>query len=154
MRVVVLIGTIVVVLSTAANLLHGVAHEGQQVMSLPAWQWVYVILVIFVLPVGAAALLWTRYPRAGAWLLFASMVGSLVFGLAYHFLIPGPDNAFTLQPGTWRTLFQVSAALTLLLQGIGSVVGVWALSVLSPFRTTGSTARLSSTWQDSQKEPR
>jgi hypothetical protein len=25
--------------------------------------------------------------------------------------VPGPDNAFTLHPGTWRTAFRVSAAL-------------------------------------------
>ena len=154
MRVVVLIGTIVVVLSTAANLLHGFAHQGQQVMSFPAWQWAYILSVIYVAPVVAAALLWTRYQRVGAWLLFASMAGSLVFGLAYHFLIPGVDNAFTLQPGAWRITFRVSAALVFLLQGIGSVVGVWALNVLSPFRTIGSTAGLSSTWQDPRKESR
>ena len=154
MRVVALNGTIVVVLSTAANLLHGFAHQGQQVMSFPAWQWAYILSLIYVAPVVAAALLWTRYQRVGAWLLFASMAGSLVFGLAYHFLIPGADNAFTLQPGAWRTTFQVSAALVLLLQAIGSVVGVWALNALSSFRTIGSTAGLSSTWQDPRKEPR
>lgn len=156
MRVATLYGTVVVVLATAVNLLHGVAHEGQQVMSLPAWQWTYVIAVIFVAPVVAAALLWTHNQRAGAWLLFASMAGSLVFGLAYHFLIPGADNVFTLQPGAWRTPFQVSAMLLLLLQGIGSVLGAWALNALSPSLTTRAraTAGLACTQRGSGEEAR
>jgi hypothetical protein len=98
-------GTAMVVLATVANLLHAVSHVGQDVMSLEAWQWAYVIGVIFLSPVVAAALLWTPLRLAGAWLLLASMSGSFVFDLAYHFLIPGPDNVFTLQPGVWLVAF-------------------------------------------------
>ncbi len=64
-------------------------------MSLPAWQLAYIVVVIYAAPVVAAVLLWTRYCLAGAWLLVASMAGSLVFGLLYHFLLPGSDNVFT-----------------------------------------------------------
>ena len=65
MREAVWYGTAVAVVATAANLLYGVAHTGQQVMSLPGWQWIYVVLVIFGASVLAASLLWTRYRRAG-----------------------------------------------------------------------------------------
>ena len=36
------------VLATAANLLHTVSHTGQDVLSLEAWQWAYVVGVIFI----------------------------------------------------------------------------------------------------------
>jgi hypothetical protein len=76
--------------------------------------------------------LWRRWPgqigyAAGAWLLVASMAGSLVFGLLYHFLVPGPDNVFTQHAGTWRVSFGVTAVLRSLLQVIGVSVGLWAV---------------------------
>ena len=67
----------------------------------------------------------------GAWLLLASMVGSFVFDLAYHFLIPGPDNVFTLQPGAWLIPFWVSSVMVVAVSGLGSLVGGWALTRLS-----------------------
>lgn len=133
MRRMALYGTGVVILNAAANLLHGASHMGQHVMSLPAWQLAYVTLVIGVIPVVAAVLLWTRYQGVGAWLLLASMVGSFVFGLAYHFLVPGPDNAFTLEPGAWQTAFRASAVVLLLIEGAGCLLAAWILSQLARF---------------------
>lgn len=133
MRRVALYGTGVVILNAAATFLHGASHLGQHVMSLPAWQMAYVILTIFIAPIAAAALLWTRYRRGGTWLLLASMAGSFAFGLAYHFLVPGPDNAFTLEPGAWQTVFQASAVLLLLVEGAGCLVAAWILSQLARF---------------------
>ena len=98
-----LIGTVVDVGSAAVNAAHTVSHAGQHVMSLPAWQLAYIVVVIYAAPVVAAVLLWTRYCLAGAWLLVASMAGSLVFGLLYHFLLPGSDNVFTQPHGAWRS---------------------------------------------------
>src|SRR5215204_2543618 len=48
MRKVTVYGTAVPVLATAANLLHKVSHTGQDVLSLEAWQWAYVVDVIFI----------------------------------------------------------------------------------------------------------
>jgi hypothetical protein len=138
-------GTAMVVLATVANLLHAVSHVGQDVMSLEAWQWAYVIGVIFLSPVVAAALLWTPLRLAGAWLLLASMSGSFVFDLAYHFLIPGPDNVFTLQPGVWLVAFWSSSLILVAISGLGCLVGGWAVFRLSRSRTsTPSTARSAS----------
>ena len=135
-------GTAVVLLATATNLLHAASHAGQGVLSLEAWQWAYVAGVIFVSPAVAAAMLWTRYCLAGAWLLLASMVGSLVFDFAYHFLIEGPDNAFTLEQGAWLVPFRVSSALLIATSGLGSLVGGWVVVVLSRSGAgTPSTAR-------------
>src|SRR5215203_1548768 len=122
MRKAAVYGTAMILLATAANILHAVSHAGQGVLSLEAWQWGYVVGVIFVSPIIAAALLWTRYRLVGAWLLLASMVGSFAFDFAYHFLIPGPDNNFMLQPGAWLIPFRVSSVM--LWPSAGS--GLWS----------------------------
>lgn len=120
-----------VVLSAAVNVLHTASHAGQHVVALPAWQLTYIAVVIYAAPVVALVLLWTRFRLSGAWLLAASMAGSFFFGLIYHYLVPGFDNVFTQPPGAWRTAFGVTAALLLLLQGMGCMVGLWASRVLS-----------------------
>ena len=120
-------GTGLVVVATAVNLLHAVSHAGQGVVSLEAWQWAYVVGVIFFAPIVAAVLLWTPYRPVGAWLLLVSMAGSFVFDLAYNFLIPGPDNVSTLQPGAWLVPFRASALLLVVASGAGSLVGNWAV---------------------------
>ena len=117
-------GTAVVAVSAAVNAAHTASHAGQHVMSLPAWQLTYIAVVIYAAPVVAAVLLWTRFRRSGAWLLTASMAGSLAFGLLYHFLLPGPDNVFTQHPGSWRVAFMVTAVLLSLLQAAGVVAGL------------------------------
>ena len=136
MRTTAAYGTAVVVLATAVNMLHGISHVGQEVLSLQAWQWAYVICVIFLAPLVAAVLLWSPIRLAGAWLLFGSMVGSLIFDLAYHFLIEGPDNVFTQEPGAWLAAFRVSSALLVATSGIGALVGGWAVLRLSRLKTS------------------
>lgn len=128
-------GTMAVVLATAANLLHAISHVGQGVLSLEAWQWAYVVGVIYFAPIVAAALLWTPYRLMGAWLLLGSMAGAFAFDFAYHFLIPGPDNVFTLQPGAWAAPFWASSVLLVVASGIGTVVGGWTVVRLSRFRS-------------------
>jgi hypothetical protein len=118
------LGAVVVAVSAAVNAVHTVSHAGQHVMSLPAWQLTYIAVVVYAAPVVAAVLLWTRFRRSGAWLLAASMAGSLAFGLLYHFLVPGPDNVFTQPPGPWRAAFLVTAVLLALLQAAGVLVGL------------------------------
>ena len=137
MRTTAVYGTAMVVLATAVNLLHAVSHFGQEVLSLQAWQLMYVVCVVFVAPIVAAVLLWTRLSLAGAWLLLASMAGSFVFDLAYHFLIEGPDNVFTLDPGAWVAPFQVSSVLVVGVSGIGVFVGGLAVRGLSRSGATG-----------------
>ena len=136
MRTIAVYGTAMVVLATAVNLLHAVSHFGQEVLSLQAWQLMYVVCVVFVAPIVAAVLLWTQMSLAGAWLLLASMAGSFVFDLAYHFLIEGPDNVFTLDPGAWVAPFQVSSVLVVGVSGIGVLVGGRAVRGLSRPGTT------------------
>jgi hypothetical protein len=100
------LGTAVVVMSVVLNLVHTASHVGQHLVALPAWQLAYITVVVYAAPVVAAILLWTRHRHAGAWLLAAAMAGSLVFGLLYHFVVPGPDNVLTQPPGPGRPRFR------------------------------------------------
>jgi hypothetical protein len=120
-------GAGLVVVATAISLLRAVSHAGQWVVSLEGWQRAYVVGVIFLAPITVAVLLWAPYRPVGAWLLLVSMAGSFVFDLAYLFLIPGPDNLSTLQPGAWLIPFRASAPLLVVVSGAGSLVGVWAV---------------------------
>lgn len=70
----------------------------------------------------------------GAWLLVLSMAGSFFFDVAYHFLVPGPDNVSTLPPSAWTLAFRVSAVLVVLASVFGFFVGVRALRELLPRR--------------------
>jgi hypothetical protein len=124
-------GTVVAALAAAANLLHAVSHVGQGVLSLELWQWAYVIGIIYLAPIVSVVLLWTPYRLAGAWLLLASMAGSFLFDFAYHFLIPGPDNVFTLRPGAWLATFWISSVLLVAVSGFGTLVGGWVAARIS-----------------------
>jgi len=134
MRKTAVYGTSVVVLATAINLMHAVSHFGQDVLSLAAWQWAYVIVVIFLAPLVAAVLLWTPLRLVGALLLLSSMAGAFFFDLAYHFLIGGPDNVFTLESGAWLAPFWGSAVLLVAVSGLGALVGGYAVHRLSLLR--------------------
>jgi uncharacterized membrane protein len=108
MRRLALYGTLAAVLATLAHVLHGISHVEHQV-PLEAWQWAYVIFLVFLAPVLAAVLLWTRLRRVGLGCSSPQWPGALIFGLAFHFLVSGPDNAFTLNPGAAREAFRFSA---------------------------------------------
>ncbi len=138
------LGTAVVVVSAAVNVAHTASHAGQHVVALPAWQLAYIAIVIYAAPVLAAVLLWSRYRVTGAWLLVASMAGSLVFGLLYHFLVPGPDNVFAQPPGPWRDAFVVTAVLLSLLQAAGVLIGLWAARRARPTTSRSVGRRVTS----------
>lgn len=132
-----LYGTAAVVLAMAVNLPHGISHLEHPVPS-PNWQYAYVAVVVYLAPIAAAGLLWTRFRTAGAWLLLVSMAASLVFGLAYHFLIPGPDNVSWLEPGPWRATFVATAVLGAIFEALGAWVGLRALGGRNSYAPTGT----------------
>jgi hypothetical protein len=112
----------VVLVHLAISFVHGRAHAGAQV-SLPLAGALFVYLVILSGPlVGLAVARWR--PRAGAWLVAASLGGALVFGLINHFIIAGPDHVSHVA-SEWRALFGVTAALLALSEAIGVGVGIW-----------------------------
>ena len=118
--------TIAVLAHLIVNVLHGQAHTSLGV-GLSDWQNVYVLAVILVAPLIAFALSFTRYARAGLWLLLASMLGSLIFGLCYHYIIVSPDHVAHLPAGEARGLFRFTAVLLLITEAFGVVVAARAL---------------------------
>ena len=118
--------TITVVAHLIVNLLHGRAHTELGV-GLTSFQQFYVIAVILVAPLIALLLSWTRYARASLWLLLASMLGSLIFGACYHYIIVSSDHVAHLPPGDARGLFRVTALLLLITEAAGVVLTAIAL---------------------------
>lgn len=116
----------VVIAHLIVNIVHGQAHRRLGV-GLSSWQQVYVIAVILLAPLVALALCFTRYARAGLWLLLVSMAGSLIFGACYHYVIISPDHVAHLPPGDARGLFRFTAVLLLITEAIGVVVAAFAL---------------------------
>ena len=106
--------------------LHGQAHTRLGV-GLSNWQQTYVLTVIVLAPLVALILSLTKYSRSGLWLLFASMLGSLIFGAIYHYLIISPDHVAHLPPGNARGLFRTTAVLLLVTETFGVVVAAMLL---------------------------
>jgi hypothetical protein len=113
---------IAVLVHLIVNLAHGHAHT-RLTVGLSTWQTVYVFAVILIAPLIALALSFTRFAHAGAWLLLLSMLGSLVFGLLYHYVIISPDNVAYLPIGSARDLFRISAMLLWITEVFGVIVG-------------------------------
>jgi hypothetical protein len=118
--------TITVIAHLIVNLLHGRAHTELGV-GLTSFQQFYVIAVILLAPLIALLLSWTRYARASLWLLLASMLGSLIFGACYHYIIVSSDHVAHLPPGDARGLFRVTALLLLITEAAGVVLAAIAL---------------------------
>lgn len=105
--------------------LHSIAHEVLSVKATPA-QLAFIIPVIIVAPVVAGILL-PKFVRTGTILLAASMLGSLVFGVYYHFIADTIDHvahvAFR-QPIFWSQMFQLTAYLLALTELPGTGLGL------------------------------
>jgi hypothetical protein len=122
--------TLAVVAHLVVSLLHGQAHTRLGV-GLSNWQQTYVIVVILLAPLIALVLSWTRYVKAGIWLLLGSMLGSLIFGAVYHYIIISNDHVAYLPPGDARGLFRVTALLLLVTETSGVVVAALAARIFS-----------------------
>jgi hypothetical protein len=53
-----------------------------------------------------------------------SMLGSLIFGFCYHYVIISPDHVAHLPAGEARGLFRVTALLLMITEAFGVVVAV------------------------------
>ena len=67
-------------------------------------------------------------------MLFLSMLGALLFGGYYHFVLAGADNVSTVAHHalhSWAHLFQVSAVLLALVEFAGVIAGVAGLKAVN-----------------------
>lgn len=116
----------------AAHLLvtiwHGGAHT-ELTITLPPEKNAFVYLVILLGPLVGAALVWTRWARAGLWVFFLSMLGALLFGAYHHYVLVSPDNIHHLPmgPDAARSRFVDSAAVLALLELTAALYGAFCL---------------------------
>ncbi len=115
-------GTAIVVLHAIAHGLHGLAHV-QIPVPLSLLQIVFIDFAIWLTPIIAAILLWTPFYRVGGWLLLSSMVGAVLFGIYNHFIVMSPDRVSQVSFVGWGLLFQLTAILTLIVDGFGCWIG-------------------------------
>ena len=103
------------------SVLHGVAHEQARVpLTLEASLFVY--MVILAGPLFGFAMTFVA-PRAGAWIVAATMAGSFVFGLVNHFVLDSPDHVAHVNPD-WRTLFALTALLLAITEALAVAVAL------------------------------
>ena len=118
--------SLIVMVHLLVLLIHGNAHLHLHI-DMQRWQSAFIAIVIFVGPVLATALLWTRLHKAGAALMALTMASAFAFGVINHFLIPGSDNALELHLGqSWKSLFVISAIGLGLIEAGGLVWGLVA----------------------------
>jgi len=129
---------LVVLAHIVINAIHGIAHQ-QLGVSISDFQSAYVFIVTLVAPIIAVImLLFLDKPKillGGAWLLFVSMLASLLFGVVYHIVIPSSDNIFTVMqnPSLYSVVFTSTAVLLLIVEGVGTWVGAKATHMVAKF---------------------
>jgi hypothetical protein len=122
------IGIAIIALHVMVVAAHSAAHMSFHIL-MNGWQNAYILLVIVLLPLVAGYLIWKR-ARHGYLILFLSMLGALVFGGYYHFILSGEDNVSTVAhqvSRSWAQLFQVSALLLALVEFAGVIAGIVGL---------------------------
>ena len=116
--------------------LHSIAHEVLAVKASAA-QLAFIVPVIIVAPVVAGVML-PKFKRAGAFVLMASMIGSFVFGLYYHFVADTTDHVAHvagLRPAFWSMMFQITAYLLLASESLcAAVAGLSLARPAQPFK--------------------
>lgn len=122
----IIVSLLAVLAHLVISIVHGRAHE-QLAVGLSSWQNSYVMVVIVLAPLVAMVLIWTRYARSGLVLLVISMAGSLIFGVAYHYIVISPDHVSHLPPGAAQGLFRTTALLLMLTELAGVGIGLWGL---------------------------
>lgn len=126
-----------VVAHAAVLVAHSAAHEILGVEASPA-QLAFIVAVIIVAPLAAGLLLWKRKEKAGASLLIGSMIGSLVFGVYYHFVADTTDHVShvaRMTPLGWSVVFQATAFLLALIEAFGVWAG-WSVLKRSSFQNS------------------
>lgn len=117
------------------TLWHSSAHT-ELAIALPPAKLAYAYAVIVIAPPLAAALLWSRWTRAGLWLFLLSMLGSLLFATYHHYILVSPDNVAHLPEGTPQAhaSFIQSAGISALLELVSALYAAYALGRSSDVR--------------------
>ena len=131
----------VVAMHFVVVVLHSIAHQLLSVNASPA-QLAFIFPVIIVAPVVAGVLL-PRFEKFGTVLLTASMIGSFVFGVYYHFIAKTIDHVAhvaQLEPHFWSQMFLATSYLLAISELLGAVVGLLLLVRASTTASRGNHA--------------
>ena len=121
--------------------LHSIAHQLVSVNASPA-QLAFIVPVIILAPVVAGVML-PKFERLGTVLLTASMIGSFVFGVYYHFIAETIDHVAhvaQLEPHFWSQMFLATSYLLAISELLGAVVGLLLLVRASTTAPRGNHA--------------
>jgi hypothetical protein len=119
----------IILVHLIVSLIHGYAHV-QAHVTLPVFGQIYVLVVILLVPLLAGSLLYSRRQKNGALLTGLSLAGSFLFGVVYHFLLPGADNVTEVH-GEFHLVFMWTAVLLAILELAGTLTGFWLYHSLS-----------------------
>jgi hypothetical protein len=132
----------IVVAHAIVTVLHGLAHERIQVFATPE-QNLFIGSVIVLAPLVGAILVASRYRLVGAWVLLFAMIGSAVFGIVNHTILPGPDNVSEAPASGWGSLFVWSAWALTVVESIGAVTAVLTIREMKTILRARGTAATS-----------
>ncbi len=135
------IALVVVAIHFFVVVLHSVAHQLLSVNASPA-QLAFIVPVIILAPVVAGVML-PKFERFGTVLLTASMIGSFVFGVYYHFIAETIDHVAhvaQLEPHFWSQMFLATSYLLAISELLGAVVGLLLLVRASTTAPRGNHA--------------
>ena len=118
--------------------LHSIAHNKLPVEATPA-QLAFILPVIVVAPLVSAIML-VKFEKAGMVLLTASMLGSLVFGVYYHFIADTIDHVGHVmhrEPLFWSQMFLITSYLLAITEAAAVAVGMmWITRQNKPLTAT------------------
>ncbi len=121
--------------------LHSIAHQLLSVNASPA-QLAFIFPVIILAPVVAGVML-PKFEKFGTVLLTASMIGSFVFGVYYHFIAETIDHVThvaQLKPHFWSQMFLATSYLLAISELLGAIVGLLLLMRASTTAPRGNHA--------------
>ncbi len=131
----------VVAIHFVVVVLHSIAHQLLSVNASPA-QLAFIFPVIIFAPVVAGVIL-PKFEKFGTVLLTASMFGSFVFGVYYHFIAETIDHVAhvaQLEPHFWSQMFLATSYLLATSELLGAVVGLLLLVRASTTAPRGNHA--------------
>jgi hypothetical protein len=108
---------------------HGAAHQILGVGVSPS-QTLFIVLFILTAPILAGILFWKGSDIPASIILTISMTGAFLFGVYYHFVKSSSDHVShvsTMSPKEWANIFQATAILLALTEGMGICLGIWIL---------------------------
>jgi len=105
--------------------LHGASHL-QVPVPLNEAQQSFIALIVLAAPPIGACLAFTRHRVFGAALVCVAMSASLIFGIAYHFVIDSADHVARVPVGPGHRLFVVTAVAIAFSEMLGAACGAIA----------------------------